>query len=303
VIAAGANGAAGTDAPRTVLDYLRRATVFLAERECASPRLDAEVLLAEVLASDRVGVYLRFDRPLAAAEVERYRTLVRRRGEGEPVAYLTGRREFWSRAVAVTPAVLIPRPETEVLVEGALAAVGERDRALRILDLGTGSGALALALAAELPNARVLALDVSIPAATLARANVADAGLADRVAVAVADWTAPLASSASFDLVVSNPPYVETAALEALPREVRHEPALALDGGSDGLAAYRRLIPPAAGMLAPGGSLLLEVGMGQAPAVADLVAAAGLVAVARHPDLAGIERVVAATAPAASGGA
>ena len=295
------NGGTEAAPPRTVLDYLRRATLYLAARAPASARLDAEVLLAEVLGGDRVGVYLHFDRPLAPAEVERYRTLVRRRGAGEPVAYLTGRREFWSHALGVTPDVLIPRPETELLVEVALAGAGGRERALSVLDLGTGSGAIALALAAELPAARVLAVDVSPAAAAVARANLAAAGLGARVRVAVADWTAALAPAARFDVVVSNPPYVATAALADLPPEVRHEPRAALDGGADGLAAYRRLVPAGAAALAPGGRLLVEVGAGQADAVAALFAAAGLAAVARHRDLAGVERVVAGTRPDCAG--
>jgi release factor glutamine methyltransferase len=309
--------AADARAPQSVLAYLGRATDFLAQRGAATPRLDAEVLLAEVLATDRVGVYMRFDQPLAAAERDAYRALVRRRAAGEPVAYLTGRREFWSRTLAVTADVLIPRPETELLVERALAAAGEgrgdrrrppaaggagdgeprgsAGRRLRILDLGTGSGALAVTLAAELADAWVVAVDVSRAAAALARANAATSGVAARVAVAVADWTGALASGARFDVIVSNPPYVESAALAALAPEVRREPRLALDGGADGLDAYRRLVPAASALLAPGASLLLEVGAGQAAAVAALVAACGLDGVACHADLAGVARVVQGT--------
>lgn len=281
-------------APRSVLDYLGRAASFLEARSATTPRLDAEVLLAHVLATDRVGVYLRFDQPLAAAEVDGFRALLRRRAAGEPVAYLTGRREFWSRRLRVTPAVLIPRPETELLVERALAAVGARERAVSILDLGTGSGALAVVLACELEAARVVAVDVSPAAARVARANAVEAGVGDRVAALIADWTSALLPAARFDVIVSNPPYVESAGLAALPPEVRAEPCVALDGGADGLAAYRAVVPAAAALLAPDGHLLVEVGEGQAAAVAALCAAAGLVAVACHRDLAGIERVVAA---------
>jgi release factor glutamine methyltransferase len=282
-----------TATPRAALDYLRRATTFLGGRGADTPRLDAEVLLATVLGTDRVGVYLRFDQPLAPSEVERYRELLRRRAGGEPVAYLTGRREFWSRELTVSPAVLIPRPETEMLVEHALARIGDRARPVAVLDLGTGSGALAIALATELPAACIVALDVSAAAAVVARANVAAAGVAARVAVAVGDWTAPLRAGARFDVIVSNPPYVETASLAALAREVRHEPPLALDGGPDGLTAYRELAPQAAALLAPGGALLLEVGSGQAPAVTTLLRASGLREIVCHADLAGVERVVA----------
>jgi release factor glutamine methyltransferase len=288
-----ARAASRGTAPRAALAYLRRATAFLEARGAATPRLDAEVLLATVLGTDRVGIYLAFDRPLAPPEVDAYRALVRRRAGGEPVAYLAGRREFWSRALAVSPAVLIPRPETELVVEQALAAAGERRRRLRVLDLGTGSGCLAIALAAELPAARVVAVDVSPAAAAVARANATAAGVADRVAVLVADWAAALAETARFDLVVSNPPYVATADLARLPPEVRREPRLALDGGPDGLAAYRRLAPAAARLLAPGGRLLVEIGEGQAAAVDALLRAAGFGGIVRYRDLAGVERVVA----------
>ncbi len=281
-------------APRSVLDYLRRAITFLERRGSATPRLDAEVLLAHVLGIDRVGVYLRFDHPLAAAEVEALRVLLQRRAAGEPVAYLTGRREFWSRPVSVTPAVLIPRPETELLVERALAAVGERGAAIRVLDLGTGSGAIAVALACELEAARIVAIDVSHAAAVVARANATAAGVGDRVATLVADWTSALRPGTCFDLIVCNPPYVATAALAGLQPEVRAEPRLALDGGTDGLAAYRVIVPAAADLLTAGGRLLLEVGEGQASAVAALCAAAGLDARGCERDLAGIERAVTA---------
>lgn len=282
--------------PRTVLEFLGRAHGFLAARGVASARLDAEVLLASVLGIDRVGVYLRFDQPLAAREVDAYRELLRRRAAGAPVAYLTGTREFWSVPLAVTPDVLIPRPETELLVERVLA--GRVDGEPRILDLGTGSGALAIALARELPAARVVAVDVSPAAAAVATANAARAGVAERVTVVVGSWTAPLDAAARFDVIVSNPPYVPTAALAGLAPEVQAEPALALDGGEDGLAAYRALVPQAAARLAPGGRLLLEVGEGQAETVAAIAVAAGLEGVAWHADLAGIARVVTASAAA-----
>jgi release factor glutamine methyltransferase len=284
--------------PRTVLEFLGRAHEFLAARGVASARLDAEVLLASVLGIDRVGVYLRFDQPLAAREVDAYRELLRRRAAGTPVAYLTGTREFWSVPLAVTPDVLIPRPETELLVERVLA--GRVDGEPRILDLGTGSGALAIALARELPAARVVAVDVSPAAVAVATANAARAGVAERVTVVVGSWTSPLDAAARFDVIVSNPPYVPTAVLAGLASEVRAEPALALDGGEDGLAAYRILVPQAAARLAPGGRLLLEVGEGQAEAVAAIAVAAGLEGVAWHADLAGIARVVTASVAASA---
>jgi release factor glutamine methyltransferase len=279
-------------APETALAYLELAAKFLAGRGIASARLDAELLLAFVLGTDRVGVYLRFDRPLGLPEVDGYRALIKRRGEGEPVAHLTGTREFWSRPFGVSQDVLIPRPETELVVERALALVPTRERPLRVLDLGTGSGAIAVALAAELPAADVVAVDASDAALAIAERNVATAELAGRVTLLLGDWTTALPADARFDLVVSNPPYIPSDDIAALAPEVRREPRLALDGGADGLAAYRRIIPEAARVLVPGGALVLEVGAGQAPAVAELLAAHAFTSVARHADLAGIERVV-----------
>jgi release factor glutamine methyltransferase len=292
--------AQGKAAPETTLAYLELAAKFLAARGAASARLDAEVLLAMVLATDRVGVYLRFDRPLGRTEVDAYRELIRRRGEGEPVAHLTGSREFWSRPFSVSPDVLVPRPETELLVERVLAIHGVRERPLRLLDLGTGSGALAVTLAAEMPLAHVTAVDVSPAALQIAERNAAAAGVAARVRFVASDWTAALAGDERFDVVVSNPPYVPSADIAGLAPEVQREPRLALDGGDDGLAAYRRLIPGAAQLLVPGGTLFCEVGEGQAEAVGALFSEAGLVGVGSFADLAGIARVVGGSTSTAS---
>jgi release factor glutamine methyltransferase len=281
--------------PDTALAYLELAAKFFAGRGIASARLDAELLLAEVLATDRVGVYLRFDRPLGRGEVDAYRALIKRRGDGDPVAHLTGRREFWSRSLVVTPDVLVPRPETELVVERGLACIDVADRALRILDLGTGSGAIAIALASELPNAAITAVDVSPAAAAVAERNAVAHGVEARVRVLVSDWTAALAPEDRFDLVVSNPPYIPSADLPSLPAEVRREPMLALDGGEDGLAAYRRIVEEAARVLEPDGTLVCEIGVGQAAAVADLFVAAGFADVGCFADLAGIERVIEGT--------
>jgi release factor glutamine methyltransferase len=282
-------------APETALAYLELAAKFFVGRGITSPRLDAELLLAQVLVTDRVGVYLRFDRPLERAEVDAYRTLIKRRGEGEPVAHLTGRREFWSRSFVVTPDVLVPRPETELVVECAVAIPHVREGARRILDLGSGSGALAVALALELPNATVTAVDVSPAAVAIVEQNAAAHGVAERVHAVVSDWTTALAPDERFDVVVSNPPYIPSGDLAGLSPEVRREPALALDGGADGLAAYRCIVVDAYRVLVPGGTLVCEVGAGQAASVTALLIGAGFEAVGRSADLAGIERVVAGT--------
>ena len=268
-----------TSTPTWTLERCLRWTQgYLAARpDAGNPRLDAEVLLAWTLATDRVGLYTRYDQPLDPEERARYRLAVRRRAAGEPVAYITGTREFFGRGFQVDARVLVPRPETEHLVEAALARLAAHPAAAaHVVDVGCGSGAVAITLACESPRAQVTACDISAPALAVARANaaaLAPGALADqRLRFVASDLLAGISGPAT--MVVSNPPYVAHAALDALPVDVRaFEPALALDGGDDGLDAYRRLLPQAAGLLAPGGTLLVEMGAGQAAAVAALAAA------------------------------
>jgi release factor glutamine methyltransferase len=224
--------------------------------------------MAHALEIERLGVYLQYDRPLADDELDTVRTLLRRRGRGEPIAHLTGRREFYGRSFRVSPAVLIPRPETETLVERALKVAREQGGELRIADLGTGSGCLACTLAAELPGATVIASDLSAAALTVAAENAEALGVAGRVLFVEGGWTEGLV--ADLDLVVSNPPYVTSAEIEELPRDVTFEPRLALDGGPDGLDAYRDLLPAVA-LRAPRVSWVgLEVDSRRADAVAEI---------------------------------
>ncbi|TVQ97255.1 MAG: peptide chain release factor N(5)-glutamine methyltransferase [Deltaproteobacteria bacterium] len=259
---------------RTVLELLRLTTRWLGERGCPSPRVDAEVLLAHVLALPRMGLYTAHDRPLDDAEVDRYRALVRQRAEGVPVAYLTGTRGFWTLDLAVDERVLIPRPETEQLVEEALRRVGERRAAAwRIVDVGTGSGALALALAAELPHARVLGIDLDEDALAVARANAHLVPDPDRIRFVRGDLLAPLREHPRRPhLIVSNPPYIAAGDPRVEADVHGHEPHGALYGGDDGLDIIRRLVPQAAAMLAPGGWFLMEMGTGQGDAVRSLAA-------------------------------
>ena len=271
-----------------MLDVLRWTTARFERHGLASARLDAELLAAHAFGMSRIELYAHFDRPLAAAELATYRDLVSRRLAGEPVAYLLGHKEFWSLDLLVDPRVLIPRPDSETLVEEALDRLAGSGAGLRIADVGTGSGALALALAKERPEAQVFATDISPDALAVARAN------AERLRLAVSflqgDLNQPLGGR--FDLIVANLPYIPSADIDGLAADVLREPRLALDGGADGLALVRRLVAGAPDLLQPGGCLALEVGAGQASGVEELLREAGLGGVRSRRDLAGIERVV-----------
>jgi release factor glutamine methyltransferase len=258
--------------------------------------LDARLLTGEVLGLDLTGLITAANRALTADESGRLETFAQRRLAGEPVARILGHKEFWGLSLQLSPATLVPRPDTETVVELALdmlRATGARDRSLRIADLGTGSGAILLALLSELPQARGVGTDISVAALQTATANAARAGFADRASFTACDYASGL--SGAFDLIVSNPPYIRSADIAGLAAEVRHhDPLAALDGGPDGLDAFRALIPQAAGLLAPGAALVVEAGEGQSADIEALMKAAGLTC-GRPPkaDLAGIRRAVA----------
>jgi len=282
-----------TKASWTILEVLQWTTARFTERGVSSPRLDGELLAAHALGLSRVQLYTQFDRPLDAAELAALRALVKRRQSGEPVAYITGRKEFWSLDLAVDARVLIPRPDSETAVEEALARVRDGGR---IADVGTGTGAIALAIAKARPDLTVFASDVSEDALAVARGNAERLGLA--VTFVKGSLVEPLRTSAPFDLLVANLPYVPTAEVAGLPAEVRCEPRLALDGGEDGLDLVRALVAQAAGVLAPGGALVLEIGAGQAAASTELLRAAGFDDLRTRRDLGGVERVVSGQRPA-----
>lgn len=276
-----------------LLDILENTSRFFASKGLENARLQAELLLAAVLGVKRLDLYLQFERPLHRSEVDRYREYVRQRLRRVPVQYITGVAAFRHLELAVTPAVLIPRPETEVLVDVALELLPEGGR---VLDLCCGSGAVALSLAHEAAAAEVVAADVSAAALEAAKGNGLRCGLAGRVEWHCGDLFAPLGSTAPFDLIAANPPYVRHGDLAQLAPEVRdYEPHLALDGGEDGLAYHRRIAQEAADFMRPGGYLLLEVGDGQSATVADLLTRSErLTAVEVRPDLNQIPRVVVA---------
>jgi release factor glutamine methyltransferase len=279
----------------TVLPLLRWTADHFRGKGIDSPRAAAEILLAHALGCGRIDLYLRFDQPVTADERDRFRALVRRRLRREPVAYITGQREFWSLPLSVDDSVLIPRPDTECLVEAALTVLPEAGNARwRVLELGTGSGAVILALASERPGHRFVATDLSPAAVATARANARRSGLETAMTFFAGDWFAPLSTGGTWNLVVCNPPYIATSALAHLAPEVAaFEPRQALDGGPHGLDHLRRLIDQAPQHLGAGGYLMLELGSDQRRAVEDLARRVpGYDQVGFRKDYAGRDRVV-----------
>jgi release factor glutamine methyltransferase len=261
-----------------------------------SAELDARILIGHALGLDLTGIITSAQRQLTPDESARLEDFTRRRLAGEPVARIVGEKEFWGLPLRLSAETLVPRPDTETVVELALElmrAGGSLDRPLRIADLGTGTGALLLALLSELPAAQGVGTDISNDALQTAAANATRAGLSDRATFIACDYATGL--TAPFDLIVSNPPYIRSADIEGLAAEVRHhDPLAALDGGADGLDAYRALIPQAALLLAPGGHLVVEAGLGQSGPIEAFMTNAGLTpATAPKADLAGIPRAVA----------
>jgi release factor glutamine methyltransferase len=284
-----------TLAGQTVEAVRRVLTARFRSATIDSAELDARVLVGSVLGRDLTGVIAAAARLLTADEAARLEDYARRRLAGEPVARIIGVKEFWGLPLLISPATLVPRPDTETVVEAALEILPRESRGghvIRIADLGTGSGAILLALLSELPDAFGVGTDISVAALRTARANATDLGFASRAAFVACDYAAAL--SGPFDLMVSNPPYIRSADIAALDAEVReHDPHRALDGGVDGLDVYRLIVPEAARLLKPGGALIVEVGRGQSGEVEELIAAAGLMpGDAPKSDLAGIRRAV-----------
>lgn len=285
------------DAARTIAAARKALTDMFREAGIDSPDTDARLLIAEALDIGRTELMVNGDRAVTPEQVKAIDALAQRRLAREPVARILGRKEFWSLPLDVSEAVLVPRPETETIIEAALDFIvrgGLRMETLRILDIGTGSGALMLALLHELEQAHGTATDLSATALAVARANAERLDLASRctfVECNIADGV-----PGPFDLIVSNPPYIVQAEIAALDPEVRdYDPKLALDGGGDGLDAYRAIARDAPRLLAPGGRLIVELGAGQGPAVSALFVDAGLKVTGVRDDLAGIPRALSAT--------
>jgi release factor glutamine methyltransferase len=279
----------------TIQRVLAWTSEFFERKAIDSPRLTAELLMAESLGCDRVRLYIDFERPLNKDELARYRAMVERRASGEPTYYLTGRREFYGRSFRVDPRVLVPRPETEHLVEAALERL-PADATGPVLDLCTGSGCIGLTLAAERRGLQVVATDLSAGALEVARTNAAALGVEGRVELLQGDLYAPVAGR-RFAMIVSNPPYVPSAEIDGLSAEVKREPRGALDGGADGLDFVRRIAAGTREALEPGGWLLLEIGDGQGAATVAILEGAGLVQAEARPDLAGLDRLALARRP------
>jgi len=284
----------GTWTTLAVLDWT---TKRFTDAGITSARLEAQLLLAHVLHCSRTALYTGFDKPLAEAELTSYRELIRRRLGGEPVAYLVGEHEFWGMPFHVDANVLVPRPDTETVIEVARSLRGDRTAACRVLDLCTGSGAIAVALAKELPAAQVIATDVSPAAVALARKNAERNGFTARVDIREGDlWGA--VGGERFDLIASNPPYIASAVVPTLSAEVRREPVLALDGGADGLVFYDRICSEARQHLEPGGALVVEHGFDQADQVRARFEAASFQRITLVHDLGKNPRVTWGIAPA-----
>jgi release factor glutamine methyltransferase len=249
----------------TILALIRWADERFKKEGLATPRLDAEVLLVETLGMDRVGLYTHFDQPLKPDELARFKKLILRRLRREPIAYILGKREFWSLPFKVTPDVLIPRPETEILVSEALKTQAHLDgRALHILEIGTGSGAISIALAKGLPIARVVATDLSAKALSVAEENAIENGVREQIHFLQGDLFQPLQKGEKFELVIANPPYIPREQISSLMPEVRDfEPRIALDGGVNGLDFFRRALPLVGKFLHSAGWFLVEMGAGQ----------------------------------------
>lgn len=293
--------AKGERSKMTGLDLLQWATNTLKDHQIENSRLNAELLLAHSLSLNREELYVGLHRELKEAEKGALERLIQRRISGEPLQYILGQQEFWSINFKVDPRVLIPRPETELLVEQSLRILSEKafEQNPSVLEIGTGSGAIAVALAKEVTHIFLVATDISRDALVLAKENAKSAGVQDRIQFVSGDLLGPFQPSEetkAFDLILSNPPYIVRSEIGSLAKEVRdYEPVIALDGGRDGLEFYRRLVSQAPSSLREGGWLLLEVGQAQAQWVAKQIQESGTFLEPQIlPDLAGIERVVKA---------
>ncbi len=278
----------------TIMKILNWTKQYFEAKGVENPRLDAEVLLCAVLKCQRITLYVDFERPLSEEELATYREYVRRRGNFEPLAYILGERAFMRNTFKVNKATLVPRPETELLVESLvrIAPLLKREGDVKILDIGTGSGAIIVSLLDYLPNAKGVGVDISVDALIVAKENSEKIGVTGRIGFVRSDVFSKLPLEKKFDIIVSNPPYIPAGDIAGLDKDVQQEPRGALDGGADGLDFYRRITAEAMDHMAEEGVLAFEIGIGQAAAVQQLCLDAGFVKTAVRKDYAGIERMV-----------
>ena len=277
----------------TIMKILNWTKQYFEAKGVENPRLDAEVLLCAVLKCQRITLYVDFERPLSEEELATYREYVRRRGNFEPLAYILGERAFMRNTFKVNKATLVPRPETELLVESLvrIAPMLKREGDVKILDIGTGSGAIIVSLLDYLPNAKGVGVDISVDALIVAKENSEKIGVTGRIGFVRSDVFSKLPLEKKFDIIVSNPPYIPAGDIAGLDKDVQQEPRGALDGGADGLDFYRRITAEAMDHMAEEGVLAFEIGVGQAAAVQQLCLDAGFVKTAVRKDYAGIERM------------
>lgn len=276
----------------TIMKILNWTKQYFADKGVENPRLDAEVLLCAVLKCERINLYVDFERPLTENELAQFKQYVVRRAKHEPLAYILGEKAFMRNMFKVTPDTLVPRPETELLVESIVMAAEAVGGDVKILDIGTGSGAIIVSLLDYLPQAKGVGLDISVGALTVAKENAVSIGVAERAGFLRSDVFSSLPLDKKFDIIVSNPPYIPAGDIAGLAKDVQQEPIGALDGGADGLDFYRRITKEAPLHMVEDGLLAFEIGIYQGDAVAELCRQAGFGAVAIRKDYAGIERMV-----------
>ena len=276
----------------TIMKILNWTKQYFTDKGVENPRLDAEVLLCAVLKCERITLYVDFERPLSETELAQFKQYVVRRANHEPLAYILGEKAFMRNMFKVTPDTLVPRPETELLVESIVMAAEAVGGDVKILDIGTGSGAIIVSLLDYLPQAKGVGVDISVGALTVANENAVAIGVVERAGFLRSDVYSALPLDKKFDIIVSNPPYIPAADIAGLAKDVQNEPIGALDGGEDGLDFYRRITKEAPLHMVEDGLLAFEIGIYQGEAVAEMCKAAGFGAVAIRKDYAGIERMV-----------
>lgn len=280
----------------TLLSLLNWTTEYFQKHQIDSARLDAEILLAHYLKLERIQLYMKFDQPLSPEELAGFKILIKRRAQQEPVAYITGEKEFWGLSFKVNSSVLIPRPDTEILIEKVIEAYPDKNHHLKILEVGTGSGNIVIALAKHFPNSKIQTHDVSEAALKVAQENASTHNVQDQIDFQHSNFLEKeFSQDSKFDLLVSNPPYVRKKEIEGLENNVKDfEPHLALDGGEDGLVFYRKLAGLASQILNSQGRFMVEIGEDQGEEVQNLMDQAGLTEVQVYQDYAGLDRVVSA---------